>query len=196
MGYSMLMRTIRQLSWTALETPNGRSANFSIDVAILKMLNGDLTASVREVAQEPKLFASAVFYVLTTHMGYIYRRCRLIPHHLSEPQKIDRLRQSHELLEILQKTKRLRWRFILTADESWLFCMNKHWKLWLLLDSDVPEVARRLTNTPKVMITLFWNPAGLHVTDFLASGLDNGDYFVTNVLTPIHLLPIVAAVHK
>jgi hypothetical protein len=39
-------------------TPKGRSANFSIDAAILKMLNGDPTASVREIASEAKFSAS------------------------------------------------------------------------------------------------------------------------------------------
>jgi hypothetical protein len=47
MGYSTVRRTIRQLSVTAPETPKGRSANFSIDAAILQVLNRDPTASMR-----------------------------------------------------------------------------------------------------------------------------------------------------
>jgi hypothetical protein len=57
-------------------------------------------------------------------------------------------------------------------------------------------VARRLINTPKVTITLFWNPAGLRVNDFLAGESLNDNYFVRNVLIPTHLLPIIAAAHK
>jgi hypothetical protein len=60
--YSAVTRTIRQLSWTAPERPNGRSVNISIDAAILKELNGDPTASVREITQETKLSASTIFY--------------------------------------------------------------------------------------------------------------------------------------
>jgi DNA-binding Lrp family transcriptional regulator len=44
----------------------------SIDAAILKVLNGDPTASLREIAQEAELSASTVFYVLTTRLGDIY----------------------------------------------------------------------------------------------------------------------------
>jgi hypothetical protein len=126
---STVTHTIWQLSWTARETPKGKPANRSINAAILKVLNGDPTASAREIAQETKLCASTVLYVLPTRIGYTYRRCRLIPHNLSEPQKIDRLRQSHKLLEILQNAKRFAWRFIPTGGESWFFYVNEHGKL-------------------------------------------------------------------
>jgi hypothetical protein len=114
----MVTRTIRQLIWTDLGMPKGRPATFAIDAVILKVMNGDPTASMCEIAQEAKLPASAVFYVLTTRMGYTYRRCRLVLHDLSEPQKINHLRQSHKLLEMLQNAKGLRWRFILMGDDS------------------------------------------------------------------------------
>jgi hypothetical protein len=90
----------------ASETPKGRPADFSIDAAILKVLINDPSASVHEIAQEAKLPASTLLYILTTHMGYIYRRFRLAPHNLSEPHKIDPLWQGHELFEILQNVKR------------------------------------------------------------------------------------------
>jgi hypothetical protein len=103
--------------------------NFSLDTAILKVLDDDPAASMREIAPEAKLSASTVFYILTTRMGYIYRKCRLVQHNLSEPHKIDCLRQSHKLLEVLQNANGLRWRFILTGDESWFFYVNEHRKL-------------------------------------------------------------------
>jgi hypothetical protein len=109
-------------------------------------------------------------------MGEIYRKCRLVPHNLSEPQNSDRLRQSHELLAILQDTKGICGRFILTENESWFLYVNERGKLWLSPGSDVPEVAWRLINISKVMIPLFWNPAGLQVSDFLASESFNGDH--------------------
>jgi hypothetical protein len=71
MQSSTVTRTIGQLSWTAPDTPKGRPANFSIDAAVLKVLNVDPTTSVPEIAQEVKLSASTVFYVLTTRMDYI-----------------------------------------------------------------------------------------------------------------------------
>jgi hypothetical protein len=52
-------------------------------------------------------------------------------------------------------------------------------------------VAQRVISIQNMMIALLWNPAGLLVNDFLAGELFNGGYFVRNVLTPVHLLPIV-----
>jgi hypothetical protein len=59
--YSTVTPTIGQRSWTAPETPKDRPANFSIDSAILKVLNGDPTASVRDIAQEAKHSSTAGF---------------------------------------------------------------------------------------------------------------------------------------
>jgi hypothetical protein len=53
--FTTVTRTIRQLSWTAPKTPKGRPANFSINAAILKVLNGDPAASMRGIAQQDKL---------------------------------------------------------------------------------------------------------------------------------------------
>jgi translation initiation factor 2B subunit (eIF-2B alpha/beta/delta family) len=55
MEYSAVTHTIRQLSRTDPETPRGRPTNFSVDAAIRKVLNGDPTVSLREIAQEAKL---------------------------------------------------------------------------------------------------------------------------------------------
>jgi hypothetical protein len=111
-GYLSVTYKIRQLYWTVPEMLKGRPTNFSIDVAILKVLNGDPTASVREIEQETKPSTLTIFYVLTTPMGHICRTCRLVPDNVSEPQKTDRLRHSHELLEILQNVKRLLWQVL------------------------------------------------------------------------------------
>jgi hypothetical protein len=133
---STITRTIRQLSWMAPATSAGRPANSSVNAAILKVLNGDLTASVCEIAQEAKLSASTVFYALTTRIDYIHRRYRRVPHNLSQRHDIDLLHQIHEPLEILQNTQRLRRQFILVGDEFCFFYMNEHRKLWFRPDSE------------------------------------------------------------
>jgi hypothetical protein len=117
--------------------------------------------------EQAKLSVSIVHYVLTTRIDYKYWRCRFVPHRLSAKQKEDRLTQSLELFQVLQNAKRLHWRLILTSDEFWFFYMNGYQKLWLRHDTEAPEVTRRLINTPKVIITLFWNTSGLHVSNLL-----------------------------
>jgi transposase len=46
------------------------------------------------------------------------------------------------------------------------------------------------------MITLFWNPAGLHVSEFLTCESFDCDHFVRNVLSPLRVLPMAAAAHQ
>jgi histone-lysine N-methyltransferase SETMAR len=59
-------------------------------------------------------------------------------------------------------------------------------------DADTPEVAKQLINTPKVMVTIFWNPFGIHVLAALPekTSFDAG-YFVDYVLTPIEELSVM-----
>jgi hypothetical protein len=115
---------------------------------------------------------------------------------LSPGHQQDRHDQSRELLKELQAAKRLHWRFILTGDESWFFYFTLHRKIWLPPDADVPEVARRLINTPKGMVTLFWNLTGIHASNVLVGDSFTAEHFVKHVLNPIHLLSIVAIAHK
>jgi histone-lysine N-methyltransferase SETMAR len=101
-------------------------------------------------------------------------------------------------LEVLQAAERLRWRFILTGDESWFFDYNPKGKFWLPPDVDAPQMARQVINinTSKVMVTLFWNPWRVHVSNAFLSESFNEDHFVRHILHPIHSLQIVAVAHK
>jgi hypothetical protein len=74
--------------------------------------------------------------------------------------------------------------------------MNGHQKLWLCPDVEASEVIRRLINTPKVMITLFWNTSELQVSNFLEGESFNAKYLVRNILNFIHSLLIVGIAHK
>jgi hypothetical protein len=106
MTYSMITRAFREMIWTGPEIQKGRPSNFFITTIIFLVLNRDPTASMREIAPEARLPASTIFYVLTAHIGYNYRICRLVSHNLSAQQRNDRLKQSRELFEVLQNAKR------------------------------------------------------------------------------------------
>jgi hypothetical protein len=100
--------------------------------------------------------------------------------------------ESRALLSLLAKAKRRAWQFIITSDESWFFYVTLHSKIWVPRDADTPEVARQLIDTPKVMVTIFWNLFGIHVLAALPekTSFDAG-YFVDYVLTPIAELPVM-----
>jgi hypothetical protein len=95
----------------------------------------------------------------------------------------------------LQGVKKLRRRFILTADESWFLSSDPKRKLWLPPDVDAPQVARQVINTPKIMATLFWNPWGVHASNAVLSESFTADCFVRLMFQPIHSLQIMAVAH-
>jgi hypothetical protein len=75
-------------------------------------------------------------------------------------------------------------------DESWFFYYTANSRIWLPPDAEIPEVARRLMNTPKIMVTVFWNPTGLSVNRLLESGTSfNYVYFSYYVISDIKGLP-------
>jgi hypothetical protein len=133
MAYSTVTRSVREMSWTTPEVTQellkGRPSDYSLDRSIQDLLNREPGSSVREIAQELQLPAATVFYVLTARMGYSYRKCYLVLQRLTRKQKEDRFQQNCELLEVFQAAKKLRWRFILTGDESWFFYDNPKRKL-------------------------------------------------------------------
>jgi hypothetical protein len=122
MAYSTIMPTVRQTSWTIPKAgddiPKDRPPHSFLDNSIQDILTRELGAAVQEIAQELRISASTVFYLLTNRMTYSYRKCHFMPHGLTERHEQNRFQQSCALLDILQIAKKLLWRFILTKDES------------------------------------------------------------------------------
>jgi hypothetical protein len=113
-----------------------------------------------------KIAPATVFCVLTHRLGFISRKCRFVPQVLTETLREDRLVRSIELLPILVRIEQTNWHFILTDDGSWFFYYIANFRIWLPPNAETPEVARQLTNIPKIIIMVFWNPSGLYVKRF------------------------------
>jgi hypothetical protein len=64
MAYSTITRIIRERSWTPKDISKRRPPNFSIDAAVLRLLDRDrdrdLAASLREIVEQAKLSISIV----------------------------------------------------------------------------------------------------------------------------------------
>jgi hypothetical protein len=110
-----------------------------------------------------------------------------VPNDLTESQKREHVEKSTVLLSVLANAKRCAWSFIFTGDWFCFFDYEAHSKTWLSPDADSPEVAKHLINIPKVMITIFWNPFGIHVLAALPerTSLD-AEYFIDYVLTQLN----------
>jgi hypothetical protein len=100
----------------------------------------------------------------------------------------------NSLLSVLAKAKRRSWQFIITSDKFWFFYYTPHSKIWLPPDANTLEVAKRLINTPKMIIIIFWNPFGIHVLAALPEKTSfDAKYFLDYVLTPIEELSVMFA---
>jgi hypothetical protein len=194
--YSTVTRIIRQSSWAIPEEDardlGGRSPNQAISARIRQVLDESPGTSIRQIADEAEIPASTVWYVLTTRMGYAWRKCRLIPYILTEAQQQQRIHQSQLLLAILHRTKSTGWRFFSTGDESWFFYYMPHQKFWIPPDVDAPEVSRQLIATPKLMVTIFWAISRIYVINYFSpwSSFDAA-YFVDHILNSFETPPAV-----
>jgi hypothetical protein len=77
-------------------------------------------------------------------------------------------------------------RLVVYLNRGWVlfFDYKTHSKIWLPPDVDSPEVAKQLINIPKVMITIFWTPFGIHVLAALPERTSfDAEYFIDYVLT-------------
>jgi histone-lysine N-methyltransferase SETMAR len=119
-----------------------------------------------------------------------------VPHVLPGTLPEDRLARPIELLPILLRAEQTNWHLFLTDDEFWFFCYPPNSRIWLPPDAEMPEVAPRLPNTPKIMVTLFWNPSGLYVNRILNSETSfNSAYFLKYVLSETeHLSALQTAI--
>jgi hypothetical protein len=60
-----------------------------------------------------------------------------------------------------------------------------HELIWLQPGKEIPERGRHMVQSEKVIITIVWNPGGLHLIKLLPKGLKfNASYDVTQILDP------------
>jgi hypothetical protein len=198
MPYSTVTRTSRETCRTASEdwseNSGGRPLNFDHDARILSVLQENPNASVREIPDEKRIPKSNVFDILRPRLHYSARNYRFVPHALTEPKEDNVWKNQQRCFSVRAKAKRRPWELAITADESLFFYYTPHSKIWLPPDTNAPEVARRLINTPKMMITIFRNPFGIHALALLPEKtFFDAEYFLDYLLIPTEELSFMHA---
>jgi hypothetical protein len=159
-----VMRNVRESSWAIpkedVRDLGGRPPNHEIDARIRRVLDELPDTSIRQIANEAEIPASTFWYLSKIKTGYLWRKCRLVPHAFIEAQRQQWPKQSQLLLTTLRRAKSTGWRSFSTGDESWFFYYTPHQGLWVRPDMDAPEVSRRLIATPKLMVAVFWGFQG------------------------------------
>jgi hypothetical protein len=147
------------------------------------------------MARETRIPKFTVFNILCVALSSCARNCRLVQDDLTQTQRREHMGNSTAPLSVLANVKRRAWQFLLITDEYRFFHSLADSKIWLSSDAGAAEIAKQLINTPKVMITIFWNPFVIHVLAALAEKLSfDTEYFIDYALTPIEQIPIAHAV--
>jgi hypothetical protein len=89
---------------------------------------------------------------------------------LTTEQKQIRIQMAIELLQALSVQSMRQWHDIVTVDESWIHLFSEHDLLWTTPGEIVVDRERHTVQSPKLMLTVVWNPIGFHVLKALPKG--------------------------
>jgi hypothetical protein len=62
------------------------------------------------------------------------------------------------------------WQDIVTFDQSWIYLFSGHDLMWTAPGEIVVDRGRRTVQSPKLMLTVVWNPIEFHVLKALPKG--------------------------
>ena len=144
-------------------------------------------ASVREIAKMTGIPKSSVYRVLTEQLNYVNRHLKWIPHSLNSSQLIQRKDLSNELLNILKQYKRNNYNLFYTGDESWFYLNTDYNQQWLPEGETPSNKIKKMIDSKKYMLTIFWNPNGFILVEALDDNtVFNAEYFINEILEQIN----------
>lgn len=173
-----------KLKHDILTVPGGPGRPFEVDLdsKIFEALNEFPFHSLRTLASSLKRPMSTIREHLL-RANFEIKHLKWVPHTLSEDQKRSRVEQAGQLLDILSAARHNSWNYLVTGDESWFYLETSYERIWLQRDSPRPVREKKVINSPKVMITVFWSPNGFHLVEALPKGQTfTSDYFSQTIL--------------
>jgi hypothetical protein len=89
-----------------------------------------------------------------------------------------------ELLQVLSVQSTRQWHDIVTLDESWIYLFSEHDLMETAPGEIVVDRERHTVQSPKVMLTVVWNPIGFHVLKALPKGRKfNAQCYTNDILS-------------
>jgi hypothetical protein len=145
-------------------------------------------SSVRELSRRICLPRSTVHphRHLTQSLRFTVRHLRWVPRLLTVEQKQIRVQMAIELLQALSVQSTRQWHDIVTLDEPWIYLSSEYDLMWTAPGESVVDGERHTVQSPKFMLTVVWNPIGLHVLKALPKRCKfNAQYYVNDILVAI-----------
>jgi hypothetical protein len=93
---------------------------------------------------------------------------------------------SPELLPVLSVQMAHEWHNIVILDESWIYLYCEHDLMWMAPGEIVLDRERPTVQSPKLMLTIGWNPSGFDIVKALPKGgRFSAQYYPNNILIAI-----------
>jgi histone-lysine N-methyltransferase SETMAR len=193
-AYSTVTKYCRSASFSSIsaisETAEPESSDDLIDQSILQALTEHPCLSVRRLARRLLLPHTTVYYHLTQKLQFVCKHLKWVPHLLSSTEKQNRVVKSIDLLRLLHSLADNKFQQIVTLDEPLFYLSTDHDPMWLPLDQNPDVRARQTVASPKVMVTIAWNPMAFHLIEGLPKGSKfNAGYYISAILEQLAQLP-------
>jgi hypothetical protein len=89
---------------------------------------------------------------------------------LTPEQKQIWVQMAIELLRVLSVQSMRQWYDIVTLDESWIYLFSENDLMWTTPGEIVLDRKWHTVQSPKLMLTIVWNPIGFHALEALRKG--------------------------
>lgn len=127
----------------------GRKPDEQLIKRINEILNDEPFSSVRDIANQLRENPSTIYRYLTSYIGLVYKHSRLVPHQLSDFQRMTRIAQSIDLSRVIESCKHDSYRNILTGDQKWCTLKNISKGAWIFIDENAPVFEKNNIGTQK-----------------------------------------------
>jgi histone-lysine N-methyltransferase SETMAR len=110
----------------------------------------------------------------------------LLMFHPKDEIKMVRVTMASPLLQNLEQVQHHGWRYILTGDESWLFCPSDCERMWLPEGVMPQSRSRTIMSSSEVIVSIFWSPFDCPVITALPLRAKcKADYFYGDIIPEI-----------
>jgi histone-lysine N-methyltransferase SETMAR len=150
---------------------------------VQEMIRADRRLTIREVADDIGISIGTCHKIVNEDLHMRRVSAKLVPRHLTEDQKDDRLSICTNLLEIAKNDANF-MSSIITGDESWVYGYDPETKQmssqWQTQSSPRPKKARQVKSNVKTMLIAFFDIDGLVHHEYVPIGQSvNAEFYKT-----------------
>jgi histone-lysine N-methyltransferase SETMAR len=148
-----------------------------------KIILNDRKVKLSEIAETLKISKERVGHIVHEYLGMRKLCAKWVPRELTVDQKQQRVDDSEQCLELINRNKTEFERRYVTMDETWLHWYtpesNRQSAEWTAYDEPNPKRGKTQQSAGKVMASVFWDAHGIIFIDYLQKGQTiNSDYYI------------------